>query len=134
MVEDDLDKFGTWLSQTSTIPQTTAILIISHHDANKLVFNPLSEVPAVFSTNISSRTFLAPSFAIIDACGTADPGAFDFVRELNRAGVNSMIATSTEVDGTMAGQFASLLMDLIHQHESEAAYTLDVAKFDAVNH
>ena len=43
-----------------------------------------------------------------------------------------MIATSTEVDGTMAGQFASLLMDLIHQHESEAAYTLDVAKFDAV--
>ena len=131
-MDEDLSKFGDWLGQRTSDHQSTAVFILSHHDTNKLVFDPDSEVPAVFSTSIERR-FAVPSLAIINACGTAEPGAFDFVRELNRAGVNSIIATNTEVDGAMAGLFASILMELLHEHANDPNYTLDLAKFDAVN-
>jgi hypothetical protein len=155
-VDDDLDKFAKWWAPIKTnsgstategaptegagtegiseitATESTALLIMSHHDTNKLVFDPVTGIPAVFSSGIR-RTFAVPSVAIINACGTAEPGAFDFVRELNRAGVNSIVATNTEVDAQMAGRFASILLGLIRDHSGDPRYTLEVAKFDAVN-
>lgn len=131
-VDEDLTTFGNWAEQETKDKESIALLIMSHHDTNKLVFNLDTGIPAVFSTNIQ-RSFTVPSLAIINACGTVAPGAFDFVRELNRNGINSIIATNTEIDGAMAGLFASTLMDVLQAHANDPKYSLDLAKFDAVN-
>jgi hypothetical protein len=86
---------------------------------------------SVHSSNIKRR-FDAPSVAIINACGTAKPGALAFVRQLNSQGVGAVIATKTLVDGRMAGLFLSNLFAALRVNETDASYSLARAKFDAV--
>ena len=79
------------------------------------------------------RSFTSPSIAILNACGTAKPGALDVVRQINEKGITSIIATSTTVDATMAGHFAALLSKKLRDNAAKPEYTIGWAKFDAVN-
>ncbi len=72
-----------------------------------------------------------PSVAIIDACGTANPGAFEFVREFNSHGVNAVVASSVDINGRMGGVFLGMLADALDRNKSDLSYTLDRAVFDA---
>src|SRR5207249_1222571 len=101
-VYDDISVFGKWIKGDKALPPdpSTALLVLSHHDKNALFFDADKEVPSILSTNITRR-FGAPSVAIVNACGTARPGAFDVVKQLNRRGVNSIIATSVSVNAEM---------------------------------
>ncbi len=127
---DDLDKFKDWLNPIDPLARKEgeAILILSHHDKNSLYFD--QNVSAILPS--MKRRFDTPSIAIIDACGTANPGAFEFVREFNLHGVSSVIASSIEVDARMGGLFLKFLMDSLDLHSSESSYTLDGATFDAI--
>jgi len=75
---------------------------------------------------------VTPSLAIINACGTAQSGATEFVSEFNSQGVVSVIATSTEVEPEMAGKFLSVLVDLLRSNQATRNYTISTARFEAV--
>jgi hypothetical protein len=132
-VYDDIAKFGNWLDPSDQMrtDSSTAIVIVSHHDRNRLFFNRDTETPFILSANITRR-FSRPSIAIVNACGTAGPGAHDLVLQLNRMGITSVIATATEVNSEMSGHFLALLLSMLRDHASDTAYTIGRAKFDAV--
>jgi hypothetical protein len=128
----NLTDFRDWLedSDTST-PTDVAIMTLSHHDNNRLFFNKTYPSPAILSRNIT-RPFSSTSLALINACGTARPGAWDFVRTFNQNGISSVIATSTEVDATMAGTFFAIFARLLQDKNADTTYTVANARFDAV--
>jgi hypothetical protein len=131
-VYDDVPAFANWIApSTRKIEASSALVIVSHHENDQLFFDGSHKTPSVLSENIT-RVFEAPSVAIINACGTAAPGAFDFVKKLNEHGVNAVIATATTVNSKMSGHFLSVLMELMQDHSSDPRYTLRRARFDAV--
>jgi hypothetical protein len=129
IIFEDIDDYAEWIGRGDS--DSTALLILSHHDKNGLYFNADKKVPALLSTNVG-RKFTAPSFAIIDGCGTVQPGASEFVRELNLHGVASVIATSAIVDPVMAGEFLRIFANLLRDHKGDLKYTVSRARFDAV--
>ena len=76
---------------------------------------------------------MRPSIAILAGCGTARPGATEVIRKLNGHGVSAVIATSTTVLAPMAGKFVAILISMLKDNSTDANYTIDQAKFDAVN-
>jgi len=130
-VYENLGQFKNWLEPDQPDTGTSAaILILSHHENNSLYFVDQS-VSAIFATNVHRR-FATPSVAIIDACGTANPGAFEFAREFNLHGVNAVVASSVEINGKMGGLFLKMLTDTFERNNADQSYTLDRAVFDAV--
>jgi SH3 domain-containing YSC84-like protein 1 len=129
-VYDNLDKFRDWLAGDDAVaPGSATVLILSHHENNSLFFD--QSVSAIFATNVK-RQFAKPSVAIIDACGTANPGAFEFVREFNAHGANAVVASSVEINGRMGGVFLRLLADSLDRNRTDPTYTLDRAVFDSI--
>lgn len=129
-VKENEDRFQKWLQQDEK-EESYAVLILSHHDANRIFFNVDTESPAILATSIRKR-FAAPSLVLLDACGTSQPGASEFIREFNFHGVSTVIATSTEVEPKMAGQFLTIFFDLLRDHAADPGYTVSDARFDAV--
>lgn len=127
---DDLGKFDDWIKKGDDPADNYALVTLSHHIENKLCF--VNEFctggPSVLSLDFN-RHFNPPSLAVINACGTAKPGASEFVTALNDLGVNAFVATSTTVDGRMAGRFAEIFLRELKDHP---AYSVSRAKFEAV--
>lgn len=88
---DNLDQFSDWLRNETGESQSTALMILSHHDKNKLYF---SDSQFVVSAN-AKKLFPVPSIVILNACGTVKPGVLEFIRQFNEHGVTAAIATST---------------------------------------
>jgi hypothetical protein len=128
-VKDDEAKFQAWLGENGP-PKSEAVVLLSHHSTNSVFFYD-GGAPAIQSVSLT-RSFANPSLALIDGCGTSEPGASEFIRTFNSHGINSIIATSTEVDPVMAGQFLAKFMDLLRAHATDASYTVSRARFDAV--
>jgi hypothetical protein len=130
-VDFTVEEFDGWIGQRTQSPQSTAIVTLSHHASGKLCFTGEScKEESVKEANIW-RGFPHPSLAVINACGTSAPGASEFVRHLNARGVQTVIATSTAVDGSMAGQFLHNLIERLRTSK-DPDYTVSDAKFDAV--
>lgn len=128
-VMENETSFGRWLGDTAS-NDSTAIVTLSHHGTNSLFFYDGGS-PAIQSSAVTRR-FASPSLAILAACGTSRPGASEFMRRFNELGVSSVIATSTEVDPTMAGRFLTLFLDLLRKHANDRSrYTVGRARFDA---
>jgi hypothetical protein len=104
-------------------------LILSHHDADRIYF--VDGGPTVEYTNVL-RSFAKPSLVILNGCGTAKPGASNFIRAFNRDGVSTAVATSYAVDAQMAGLFADRLMEALAAKANDPSYTVSMAKFDAM--
>jgi len=99
---DNMNDFVDWIGDEREPLQDPILLsVLSHHNKDVIYFDTQNPV---YSGNILRR-FNYPSGAILNGCGTGKPGASDFIRQLNLRGVESVIATITEVDGTMAGYF-----------------------------
>ncbi len=104
------------------------VLIFSHHDDNAISFNPgTDDIYPGFS-----RRFFVPSVAILNACSTANPGAFNFVNRFNDQGVYTVIASSTEIHPIIGGTFIKILADKLGQHAGDNSYKLDHAMFDTL--
>lgn len=124
-----LKGFQTWLQGTGA--PVGAIVALSHHDDDfGLYFDSSSQDPAIITSDIH-RVFEQPAVAILAACGTAEPGGSDFVTKFNAHKVRTVIATSSAVDGAMAGTFLSLLLEKLDKNRDTPSYTLSQARFDA---
>jgi len=127
----DPTKFSDWLLEDSssvTLSAGQAVVVLSQYKNNGLFFVNSDNPPSVPSVSIRRR-FAAPSFAILDACGTAAPGGSEFIRALNSHGVYSLISTSTAIPGRMGGEFLKIFMELLTKHPE---YTISRARYDAV--
>ena len=130
-VESDAMLFDGWLGKRERGKDGLVVLTLSHHARGKLCFSdPSCKGHSVLSADIR-RSFPSPSLAVINACGTAQPGASEFIRKLNFSGIETIIATSTAVDGSIAGQFLSKFLYVLHDN-TDPAYTIGHAKFDTV--
>ena len=128
----DPDKFSEWLlgtTQPAPPKESQALVILSQYKNNSLYFNALADNPPSVSSGSIRRTFATPSFAILDACGTAAPGGSEFIRDLNEHGVYSVISTSAAIPGPMGGQFLKIFMELVAKHPE---YTVSRARYEAV--
>lgn len=131
---DDVDKFKGWLvleQPPGKRPDNYAVMILSHHSNNSLWIDQYQS--SIFAP-IIGRMFGNPSMAIIDACGTANPGAFEFVQDFNNHGVFTIIASSVEVDAKLGGDFLKSLAEQISApaHQTDGTYTIDRAMYDAI--
>jgi len=105
----NIDALRQWLASPARDVDRTALVVTSHHDKDTLFFNDRDRL---FSREIARQ--LAPaSLAVLNGCGTGEPGATDFIAELSRRGVGAVIATGTEVPGEMAGWFLRCLSDTL---------------------
>jgi hypothetical protein len=117
-----MKKFGGWLGQREkeTEKEITVLVVLSHHAKNKL---SLKEGDTITSSSVVRR-FKRPVLAILNGCGTAQPGAEEFIKELNAKGVTAVIATSTEVEPDLAGDFFNCLDESLEKHVSEKNITV----------
>jgi hypothetical protein len=129
-VIDNEDDFHQWLNQSGE-GESNAVVILSHHSANALFFNEMEGSPRVLSSAVT-REFATPSFVVLGACGTSEPGSSEFIRQFNFRGVSSAIATSTKVEPVLAGKFLATFMNLLQLHANDSSYSVSQARFDAV--
>jgi hypothetical protein len=113
-----MTAFSNWLARDGNAPPTV-LITLSHHDNNSLYFydktspldNPLLPVSI-------QKHFDNPSIAVLDGCGTGSSAALGLIQRLNRHGFYTIIATSTEIEGPMAGSFLSALAEGIKSDSS----------------
>jgi hypothetical protein len=136
-VNNDPSTFGNWLNGNVPASGSTGVVVLSHHstDGNTDAFFMDVDTdgnigPAAYS-NVS-RTFADPSFAILDACGTGKPGSSEFVHQLNRGGIFSVVSTAIDVNPSMAGQFLDLFMTHLSDASAENDRSIGRAQWLAV--
>jgi len=100
--ESGITSFGVWIENEEEDKEPAAIIVMSHHEKGALS----DSSGEVLALNVKRR-FSQPSIAILNGCGTGEPGATEFIKELNDRGVMTVIATSTSVESPMAGHFVT---------------------------
>jgi hypothetical protein len=128
----DPAKFSDWLlGNTQPLPPTDsqALVVLSQYRNNRLFFDGTVDNPPSVPSGSIRRKFPTPSFAVLDACGTAAPGGSEFIRALNAHGVSSLVATSAAIPGPLGGHFLRIFMELLKNHPD---YTVSRARFEAV--
>ena len=118
--------FGNWLTSNVPASGTTGIIVLSHHstdgntDAYFMDVDANGSIGPAAYANVSRR-FSDPSFAILDACGTRNSASSEFIHQLNRGGIYSIVSTAIDVNPEMAGKF----LDLFLTHLTERSGTND---------
>jgi hypothetical protein len=125
---DTIPKFESWIGDPTPEKQSTALLILGHYVDDSFTFDHKVFV----AQSAIAKPFQIPSLAILDACGAAAPGADGFIKMLNTAGFQAIVATTTTVAPVMAGQYFNLLAKELEKHKAETDYTISKAHFDAV--
>jgi murein DD-endopeptidase MepM/ murein hydrolase activator NlpD len=122
----DLARFSDWINgkdlakticpdaDPSAPPPTTAprsnpnaLMLLSHSAGDKIFFD--SSQPPLTAASFANRFFTSPSFAVLDACGTAGAASTHLISIMNVQGFGGFIATGAQVNGDVAGVFASEL-------------------------
>lgn len=124
---DSIRVFGDWIIERKTEGAPTALVILSHH-ANDMIW---SASERIFSREVV-RKFSEPSVVLLSGCGTGGPGAADFIRQFNLNGIESVIATSTEVDAYMAGDFLNEFAKIVDENKSNEGFNLAIAYFRTI--
>jgi hypothetical protein len=126
---NDMSSTSGWLGSRSSSEQAgAALVVLSHHESDRLFFDTRDQVSA---DNIVRR-FERPAVAILDGCGTgATAGAL--IQNLNEVGFDAIVATATPVGPQMAGDFLTCLSESLDRNPNDPAFTLASAFSDAVS-
>ena len=123
-----ISDFESWISSPAPETKSTALLLLGHYEDDSFTFDHTQ----FLAPSAIQKSFKLPSIAIVDACAAAAPGADKFVKYLNGAGFQAIVATTTTVKPVMAGQYFDLLARQLEKHKGEKEYTVSKAHFDAV--
>jgi hypothetical protein len=112
-----MTDFMEWIepSPIGQAKESPVVLVtLSHHDSGNLRFFKIdSDRDNPLPSSKINKTFKEPSVAILNGCGTGGESALEMIRKLNRQGFTSIIATSGEVGGLMAGAFLKIFAEEI---------------------
>lgn len=128
----DPGRFVEWLSGGAGTGQPVtgqALVVLSQYRNNSLFFDSAVDNPPSVPSASIRRRFGSPSFALLDACGTAAPGGSEFARSLNLHGVSTVLSTSAAISGSLGGHFLEAFMNEIREHPD---YSVSRARFEAV--
>jgi peptide/nickel transport system substrate-binding protein len=103
----EMGALRQWLGNPGRELDRAAFFVTSHHKRNTLFFR---EGDGIFPGQIE-RVFAPASVAVLNGCGTGEPGATDIIVELNQRGIGAVIATANEVRGELAGWFLACLAE-----------------------
>jgi hypothetical protein len=123
----DMTSAADWIGAKQTEPAGSALVVLSHHDNDRLFFDDNDQL----RSDDIVRTFARPSAAILDGCGTG-AAAGRLIQNLNDAGFSAIIATATPASPQMAGDFLACLADTLDKNQGFAAFTLAHAFHNAV--
>lgn len=125
----DMDTFRAWIKDSNELPDApTALIVLSHQHRNKIYFRKRE---SLISAAVK-RQFESPSFAVLNGCGTGEPRAIDFIRRLNKLGIETIIATSSSVDATMAGKFYHCMDKILQENRSNKDFTVSDMYYDSI--
>ncbi len=113
------DSFKDWISTGITAEPSSSIVILGHHDRDAFRLRDTT----ILADQLR-RKFAFPSIAILAACGSAGPHASHIVRNLNRSGFNTLIASYAEVQGYMTAAFLDCMFDDIQKNRDNSGYTI----------
>jgi hypothetical protein len=122
------DEFGAWMEQGDSPATRAGLLLISHHASSPPGTNLLffaSDQSDGLPPAMLRRQFLDGSLAILNACGSGGATALGFVDTLNSLGFQSIIATATEVDARLAGDFTYCLAKQIGENPQPLGLVFD---------
>jgi len=113
-----IEEFGDWMAQGESGATRAGLMLVSHHASGA------GKDQLYFSTNQSDavppemlrRRFADGSLAILNACGTGGASALGFLATLNGLGFQSIVATATEVEAPLAGDFTFCLAQQISEN------------------
>ena len=136
-MSNDPTSFGTWLTGNVPPSGSTGIVVLSHHstdgntDAYYMDVDANGFIGAATYPNVS-RTFVDPSFAILDACGTGKPSSSEFIHQFNRSGIYSVISTMIDVNPELAGKFLASFMAHLVESSADNDHSIGRAQWLAV--
>jgi outer membrane protein OmpA-like peptidoglycan-associated protein len=96
-------------------PQILSVL--SHHDRGRVYFQDDGKGSSVQAANVE-REFAKPSVVILNGCSTGGgggPGSSDLLDALNHKGIDAAIATVSEVQAQMAGDFLDCFLEQVER-------------------
>jgi hypothetical protein len=124
--------FRDWIWTATRDPRNAALVILSHYGSDKGIGRVAFGSNEYVTSDDVQREFLQPSIAILNGCGTGQPGAEDFMNTLNDHGFDAIIATRHSVSNDMAVDFFDCLSHFLPNPTSTPTTTLSAASFDAV--
>jgi hypothetical protein len=128
-VVEDMSRFSDWMSEDKMDPDAAALMVLSHYgaDGHKLAFGGKS-----LAAGAIKRSFLSPSIAVLNGCGSAPPESARFVDALNSAGVDAVIAARHEVANDMAADYFACLCQHVPESHAQDVPPLSAVHFDAI--
>ncbi len=127
-----MNAFASWNREKELNQSGAAVVVLSHHAADKLYFyNMTSDKDSVLTPVGIKRRQSIPSIAILNGCGTAAPEGSNMLRKFNETEFMTIIATSTEVNGYMAGAFLKLFAQELAKGPKEGI-TISYAYFQTL--
>jgi hypothetical protein len=123
----DMGTAANWIGGREVEQPGSALVVLSHHDADRLYFDRSDQMTA---DNIA-RTFDRPALAILDGCGTG-AAAGRLIKNLNDVGFSAVIATATPVSPRMAGDFLTCIAGTLDRNQDAPEFTLAHAYSDTV--
>ena len=123
-----IPEFSAWMRKVDTEESPLALFILAHQTANTLYYSEDSRFPV----NSIARRFKAPSVAIVNGCGTGAPGASEVVGQLNQRGISTIIATSAEVHPLLAGDYFSVIGEILADGNGGKPFPLGLAHFQTL--
>src|SRR5262249_12716345 len=109
----DMSQTFDWIGKRGEEREGSALVVLSHHDSDRLYFDKSDSLSA---DNIT-LTFRRPAVAILDGCGTG-AAAGTLIKDLNTHGFDAIIATATPVSPRMAGDFLVCLSDTLEKNRA----------------
>jgi len=126
----NVSEFGEWMGRAESPETRAGLLLISHHASSppgtNLLFFARDQSDAI-PPPMLRRQFLDGSLAILNACGTGGASALGFVDTLNSLGFGSIIATATEVQAPLAGDFTYCFAKQITENPQPIGAVFDAA-------
>jgi hypothetical protein len=125
-------KLGEWMATGPRIPNPTVLFMLTHHFNDSIWINVNEPVG---SNAVKDIKFLQPSWAVLNGCGTDQSrvSGDGFVRLLNAAGMQAVIATHSEVPAALAGAYFACMDEALSKAPANESYRLGDAHFAATD-
>jgi hypothetical protein len=109
-----------WFNAEGDNKKPVALFVLSHHYEDSLFYDPAHGL----TSSMINRTFVRPSFVVLNACRTVSKSKNGIVSKLDEQGVDAVIASLTNASAPMAGVFYRCFNHVLTDQAAEDSPTL----------
>ena len=119
---EDIPPLRAWLADEAAAPDSTAVVVLSHNDRDKLFF----QANQVVTSDEVQRRFGEGSLLVLNGCSTASPLAVDLLKKFNQRGMAAAIASYVPIRPELAGDFLTALSAVTAEGDATGLSLADV--------